>query len=238
MPAVHELGTRGRRALAEHDAMDVEPVTHLAETAHRQFAHSLMICEVLATLELAVRRDGASRFIAWPEILAKAPLATRTSAHPFRLAAGAPGQSAADRGRFLVPDGLFGLEYCHGDARSYRFFALETDRGTMPLSRTTEMQSSCVNKLLNYRNAIASGAHRLHWGVPNLLVLTVTTSEQRRTSIMAALDRLPVRSAFLLFATWTQRDSSSRFSADTTLPLQSWCRMGQSAMSIIRSDSR
>ncbi len=34
-----------------------------------------------------------------------------------------------------MPDGVFGLEYRSSGAPLYRFFALEIDRGTMPIAR-------------------------------------------------------------------------------------------------------
>src|SRR5258708_18593607 len=95
----------------------------LSEPAPRQYQHSLIMCQILASLDLGVRAAPSLRFIAWPEILGRAPEATRSSATPFRL--------PVPSGRYLVPDGLFGLEYATGASKAYRFFALEADRGTM-----------------------------------------------------------------------------------------------------------
>jgi len=103
----------------------------------------------------------------------------RASATPFRL--------PVPSGGYLVPDGVFGIEYKGGDAKAYRFFALEADRGTMPIARTDPKQSSYLAKLAAYGEIIARQVHKTHWGIPNLLVLTLTTSAARRSEIIAKL---------------------------------------------------
>ena len=78
-PAIYESGEGAKRALHESGIPVDDHRTFLAETAHRQFQHSLMICEVLASIELASRSSPNLRFIAWPEILGRAPKTARAS---------------------------------------------------------------------------------------------------------------------------------------------------------------
>ena len=80
----------------------------------------------------------------------------------------------------VVPDGLFGLEYARDGQKLYRFFALEADRNTMPVKRSNLEQTSYLRKVLAYRQIITQDIHRSHLGLPNLLVLTVTTNEPPR----------------------------------------------------------
>jgi hypothetical protein len=82
---------------------------------------------------------------------------------------------------------VFGIEYEIGAAKAYRFFALEADRGTMPIARTRPGQTSYLGKLSAYRRVIEEQAHRTQWGIPNLLVLTLTSSAARATEIVAKL---------------------------------------------------
>ena len=205
MPVVYENGERAREVLAMHGRL-AERCPHMpygASGAGRQFAHSLMICEVLAAIELATVADPNLRFIAWPEILAKAPEAVRNSNYPLRLPVPSSpafsGKRAAWNGRFVVPDGLFGLEYLVRDEKSYRFFALEVDRGTMPVRRSNGAQSSYLGKLLAYRGIVEGSGHKYGLGIPNLLVLTVTTSEPRKASMMSALSEEVGGNALFLF---------------------------------------
>ncbi len=178
VPAVHELGERGRRILGECAGRDCEARTYLAAHAHRQFRHGLMICECLASIELAVRERAGLRFMPWGEIVAKAPAETRATAVPFKLAL--PGGA-------IIPDAIFGLEYQADGRKTYRFFALEADRGTMPVSRAGTGQTSHLAKLALYRQAIEGMHHKRHWGVPNLLVLTLTTDVRRLADMLAKL---------------------------------------------------
>ena len=177
-PAVYEIGQGALRALRATGEVTGNQFTFLGKAVHHQFQHSLMICQILASLDLGVRAVPGLRFIAWPEIVGRAPEATRSSGTPFRL--------PLPSGGYLVPDGLFGLQYCQGARPLYRFFAVEADRGTMPLLRTNSRQSSLIGKIETYRAAYAAGRHRTNWGVPNLLVLVVTTEEARARGLLTA----------------------------------------------------
>ena len=223
LPVVYENGAGATRALREAGIAIDDTRTFPATTAHRQFQHSLMICEILASLDLGVRADPLLRFIAWPEILGRAPEAVRSSGTPFRF--------PVPSGGYLVPDGLFGLEYAHSGTRAYRFFALEADRGTMPVVRSTASQTSYLGKIAAYREMIKHRIHKSHWGIPNLLVLTVTVSAARVQEIMDRLQARPGESAAFLF--------KAVGAADLTTPapqllFEPWQRMGFPALCIAR----
>ena len=100
-PTVYETEGKVHQAL-EGAAGDPGRCTYLASGAHRQFQHALMICEALASIELAVRTTEGLRFIPWSELLSRAPEATRLSPTPFRVPNSAGG--------YLVPDGANGQE--------------------------------------------------------------------------------------------------------------------------------
>src|SRR5882724_8452740 len=83
-PVVHEIGTGAVRELRAAGIVADDSWTFLGDAGHHQFLHSLMICEVLASIELGVRSKHDLRFVAWPEMLSRAPEATRASPTPFR----------------------------------------------------------------------------------------------------------------------------------------------------------
>jgi Replication-relaxation len=220
MPAVHENGRGGINALrACGNGLDADE-RQIAGTTHRQFLHALMICEALASMELAVRAGEHLRFIAWPEILARASEVTRASRTPFRL--------PVPSGGYVVPDGLFGLEYRAGDAKSYRFFALEADRGTMPVARSKPGQTSYLGKLAAYGEIIGQQAHKTHWGIPNLLVLTLMNSEARMRATLERLGGQLGNAAFLFKAI----DASALRTPATQLLSEPWERAGRAAICI------
>ena len=172
-PVVYELGEGAERVLKERGGVG-DTSTFLSQACHRQFAHSVMICECLASIELATLRREGLRFISWPEIFARAPEATRASPVPFRIPVPSGG---------IIPDGLFGIEYGR-DKKTYRFFALEADRGTMPVTRSNGQQTSYLGKLDAYQEALGRQAHKSHLGIPNLFVLTVTTDHSRLSEML------------------------------------------------------
>lgn len=210
-PAIYELGERARRLIAGED---VERRTFLGRQAHRQFLHAVAICDALSSIELATRTRPGLRFIPWMEILERAPESTRAAAIPFRvpLADGA-----------VIPDALFGLEYQSPEKRAFRFCALEFDRGTMPVVRSDKRQTSLVGKLDAYRKLIDTNLHRSRLGIPNLLVLTLTTNCVRleracaelgntgRTFLFKAIDRQSLAAPFpdLLLEPWRRSGAPS-----------------------------
>ena len=102
-------------------------------------------------------------------------------------------------GGHLAPDGLFGSEYESGGTKTYRFFALEVDRGTMPVARSNPNQSSYLGKLSAYREIITHRVHKTNFGLPNFLILTLMTSQLRLTDLMDRLGRRVGEIANFLF---------------------------------------
>jgi hypothetical protein len=220
-PVVYEIAERARRALGEHGCPAANARTFLGPAAHRQFVHSRLICECLASIELATRQHTNLRFIAWSEILSRAPASTRSSPIPFRV----PFESGA-----IIPDGLFGLEYQTDRGKAYRFFALEADRGTMPISRTDRTKTSYLAKLAGYRAIIERGLHKQHWGISSLFVLTVTTSRERLAGILRGYG---VRDADPLFL-FKSITPSSLASPTARLLCEPWERSGLLPLAVDR----
>ncbi len=216
-PALYEIGNRVQRVLEHVGGGDLLQRTFLAPTAHRQLAHSVAICECLASIELESTEQPGLRFIPWGEILVRAPQATRASALPFRMPANGTGAA-------VIPDGVFGLEYRSGDEKAYRLFALEIDRGTMPVSRTDTRNTSLLGKMKAYDEVIAEQLYRTQWGVPNLLVLAVTSDAHRLADIANRAASLTAARHFL-FKAMESSGSELRVPPGQFL-LQSWQRPG------------
>jgi Replication-relaxation len=75
---VYELDERGSRVLRERG------LSFLAKSYHRNFAHELMVAQVMASFELGAREQPNVKLISWSEILASenTPRATRESTTP------------------------------------------------------------------------------------------------------------------------------------------------------------
>jgi hypothetical protein len=213
MPAVYELGDAGERLLIEQGEISesLSPLLRKGrQGAVRQFHHDLMVCDILASLEIGIRADRNLRLISWPEILAsrKMPEATRTASNPFSIPVAitytCPKTKATERSdKPLIPDALFGIEYSSDGKKSYRFFAVEADRNSEPIFRGNLHQSSYLRKILQYQGIAARKAYQSHFGLPNLLVLNVTTNEQHMRNIVQFVSEITEGkgSAHLLFKT-------------------------------------
>jgi hypothetical protein len=212
-PVVHKIG-KGAIVWGGLPA-EADAVTWLRDGAHRQFQHTLMICEVLASIELTMRGRDDLRFVPWPEILGKAPQRTRESERPYVL-------TTSDGRSTVVPDALFGIVYNRDKRPTYRFFALEADRGTMPVARTDRAGTSVLAKLAAYRDILAENIYRSRLGIPNLLVLTVTTDHSRCNEIIGRLSKAGEAAQFL----FRSAGSSALATPCGALLTDAWMRPG------------
>ena len=69
----------------------------------------------------------------------------------------------------------------------------------MPVVRSNPDKTSYLGKIAAYREIMAHHIPKTHLGLPNLLVLTVTTSGARVQEIMDRLQDRPTESAAFLF---------------------------------------
>jgi len=230
MPAAYELGVKAMQALRANGIS----VGSLPST---QFQHSMMVCDILASIELAVRANPLLRLITWNEIVDKMPEQARSCDNPLELPCSIaytfPRSKSTHRStKALVPDAIFGIEYL--PQNSFRFFALEADRNHEPVYRNNLAQTSYLRKILQYRE-IAKGTYKTHWGLPNLLVLTVTTSETHMNNILKLARELfgEKGASYLLFKTMPSLASLERApSPDAQLLTGPWQRAGHDPFEI------
>lgn len=244
MPVIYELDDRGEQVLRERGLIHCDsPLLKKGRMgAYRQFAHQLMICDCMASIELGVRQDRGLRFISWQEIVAKAPESTRKLDNPFAIPVSITHTfsrtGAMQRADIkIVPDGLFGLEYTRDGSKAYRFFALEADRNTQPVTRSDLQQTSYLRKILAYRQLSAQGIYKSHLGLPNLFVLTVTTNELHMTNIMSLVSDLSAegKSRLFLFKTMSSVGDFRKAPEPTAqLFTDPWQRVGYEAFPIDR----
>jgi len=187
-PLIYDLTDAGRQILAEAGRLDRRTPLR---TDH--FLHRFMGASISASIELLARERGIA-FIPTERILShpRCPESTRASSNP--LAIPVPGGLGS-----LVPDNLFGFRY---PGEGYRFFAVEIDRNTESIERKTWKQNAFAKKIHGYREIFHSRAFERHWGVPNLLVLTVTTNRAHMLNILRYLAKLddPFSERFLFKA--------------------------------------
>jgi hypothetical protein len=188
-PLVYALGNRGA-ALLETEGV-VRRGGARWDTKNRNLSrvflhHTLAVAEVMVAFEVACRSREDVRFIPPEEVLARAPEATRRLRLPFRWQVEIRHDGKLQR-LGLEPDKVFGLRFEDApENRRYAFFFLEADRGTMPVTRKGLGQTSFLRKLLCYQGTWRQGVHRMHLGISNFRVLTVTTSRDRMEHLVKA----------------------------------------------------
>jgi len=161
---VYDLNDRSKKVLEEHGKLS--PYINRADP----FLHRLMGACVGASLELTLKEKYISRHA----ILSKHD-------KPMEL----PLSNFSDR-KALVPDELMGVNY----GGSYRFFAIEIDRNTESIERKKAGQNTFAKKLENYLDVMRNRTYKDVWGIPNLMVMTVTTNVTHMKNIMAHLKQL------------------------------------------------
>ncbi len=194
---VYDLAPRARFALAERG----NQASRVPRTD--PFVHRLMTACVMASIELTAPTFDL-RYISFGEILAR-PECESARRAPNPLAVPLPS------GGTLIPDGLFGFHY---PGAGFRFFAVEIDRNTESLERTNLAQSSLGRKIAGYLALLADRTYRRWWGLPNLHILTVTTSETHARNILALIERQSAPAYQERFAAATE----ARFGANWRVP--------------------
>lgn len=193
-PDIYELSDDGATLIAERTQL-VQPATWLKHGrygAKTLAAHNLTICHAVASIEAAAKASGL-RFLTCTEILARAPKATQEARQPFAIPVSIshafPGGKVHRSDLPVIPDAVFALQYPNG---TYRCFALEIDRATMPLTRSNLDETSYLRKLLQYREVLSRGAYKAHFGMTEtpMLLLTVTTNLRHLEGIKALLQNL------------------------------------------------
>jgi hypothetical protein len=80
-----------------------------------------------------------------------------------------------------IPDEVFAVDGLH--------FALEADLHNEPIHRSTLAQTSYLRKFLQVREILANKTYQTVWGIPQLLVLNVTVSDEHCRNIMEYMAR-------------------------------------------------
>jgi hypothetical protein len=194
-PDIYCIDTKGIDTLAER-GISPDYVTHLHRQKNdapvHQFAHDMMICDTLASIEVGCREAGL-RFIPWTEIIART-----TAPKPMKLACTVAHDFGTHRENFethLVPDALFGVQYRDGKVA---FFALECERRS-PKDVKKLTRSSSLKKLIGYRDIIRRGEYKDQLAIRNLRVLMVAPTPTMMRNILDLAERVVGPSPVFLF---------------------------------------
>lgn len=151
--------------------------------------HDSALSLVMSSIEIAIRRIPALRFVTHLDIVRHASPEAQNAHSPLsiplpRLQHTFPGRTSVSLGNVLVkPDALFGIEY----PDRHKVFALEFDRSTEDVEPSKNlMRASWLRKVLTYSAASQKPKpiYETYLKIPNLLVLCVFSDSQRMAHVM------------------------------------------------------
>jgi len=185
---IYGLTRKGARHLRKHgfeykrsllDGIDKE-----RGAGWRFIDHSIGISEFFVRLELTARGLKDLRVLGRREILEDAPKGANVG--QLRLQARIP-LGSAHRMSSVVPDGFFGLQFLPEEHEAY--FMYEKDRGEMPVMRHRNLYGTFLaKKLLTYYEASRQRRHVDDLGIPNFRVLVETTTPDRVSQMLDAVN--------------------------------------------------
>jgi hypothetical protein len=186
---VYGLAPKGVRALREHGYL-LHGEGDWTERHNRRggaifIEHTLAVAKFLTAVEVSCRARTDVELVRDHEIIADAPEVTRRAREPLRWVV-RPDRSKNETWS-VVPDGLFALSFADGSAA---YFALELDRGTIPIVRNSNDHHSIIRKFEIYYQGWRANRHVEQFGVKQMRVLMVTESAERVSNMLSAIDKI------------------------------------------------
>jgi hypothetical protein len=197
-PLVYGLSNRGARLLRDHGHL-IDTDVDWSENCRRAGAafidHSVARSRFMAALDVAQRDRNDIDLLEASMIIARAPEKTQRARYPLKWVAQVPDGHGGEVPASVISDDLFALVF---DDDSASYFVVEIDRGQMPVRRTVGRSEEVVagkrrlrtfytHKLSTYWHGWRQRRHVQQFGIEQLRVLTVTTSEKRIETMLDAL---------------------------------------------------
>ena len=190
-PLVYALGNKGASCLSTRYGLKMPSKVYWTEKNRRvrekHIEHTLGISDFMVGIEMMCQERPELELIDPDAILANAPPQTRKARYPFRWKTRV-WHDGRTHDISIVPDFVFGLR--NTKTEKEKFFFLEIDNATMPVSRKDVMQTSFMRKVQSYIDTLDQDTPKRRFSIPGFQVLTVTTSEKRIASIQKAIARV------------------------------------------------
>lgn len=170
--AVHQLAKAGREALEECGEYQ-STASHTGPWIHRH-----MVACITASFELATLGRSDVSFIHQHTILKRAKTYLRCSLRIEDV------ETANEVRKDLQPDAVFGLAYHSATGDRFRFFVVEADRGTEPVSSRNWNRKSFARHLVQYQSYVEDGAYRDHLKLTAPLLVLNVCPDQKRIDLM------------------------------------------------------
>ena len=203
---VYGLNRRGAAMLRHMDGLpySVHRTSPSGSVKRLFLEHTLQVAEFMVKLQLACRQHGAVRLITADQL--PLPDETRRRREPLRWNVSIKSMEKIG----VIPDQVFGLEWKDQTNQPHRaYYFLESDLGTMPVTRRGLRQSSLLRKLLAYESTWVQNLHRSRFGFKRFRVLFITTTPERVSHIIETTRCLERGHGLFLFTDFESMQSAS-----------------------------
>lgn len=164
---IYEISAAGMKRVTDSVPEATNLVRNRTDAPVVQFAHAMMICDTLASIEIGVARAGLT-FITEAEITSHSTVPDPLRL-PVELSHTFPNGKHEHVKTYARPDAVFGIRY--GDGRT-RLFLLECEHYS-PTIRHTFKGTSTLKKIVAYRHLRSSNVLVDHLGKRRFTVLVV-----------------------------------------------------------------
>lgn len=217
---VYDLGRGGERALKRAGSW-----SDRAGPSGGPWWHRLMVSSITASIEIGTLARYDVSFISQAQILDR----SKTSLECLVIYVDPASRKRVRR--LLIPDAVFGLEYHTTHGSRYRFFVVEADRATEPLTTQNWNRKSAMRSFAQYAAYVGRSAYKSHLNLrAPLLVLNVTTSRARCDRLVETLNKQsPAGNDYMLFQHWDVFETPPRIPRPNASLLEGgWQRAGLS----------
>ena len=182
--------------------------------------HDVSLSDFTVTLDLFFRDHPTGRMISEVDLINRSPRLDVRAHRGWPVAFSYRGQSVE---HWVKPDRFTGAEFSdRPKSRNTRYYAIELDRGTMPLEAASLEKASILRKLLSYETTIADRILEDFFLIPHCHVLFLTIGKRRRGNMVELASRIvgSDRAAEAMFFAVQPQSPSVGFSVD--LPSIEW----------------
>lgn len=197
-PIVYALGNKGASLLSTRYGLKMPAKTYWTEKnrriRERHIEHTLGIADFMISVEEMCRTSDHLEMIDQQSILNRAPKQVRRSKYPFRWKTQIR-HNGKRHDIAIIPDYVFGIrDKNRKPVLNEKFYFVEIDRGTMPITRRDITQTSFMRKVLSYADTLERDLALKLFKMKGFQVLTVVNSEDRIAAIQNAITHLPEKS--------------------------------------------
>lgn len=180
-PREYVLAQRGMNALANARSFAPKRIS-IPRSSRSYRTHDLALSDFTVSMDLHVRSLEQAQLIDELSLIHRSPRLDVRSHRGWPVAFSHNGETFE---HWVKPDRFLGIKfYDRPDNQNARYFAIEIDRGTMPLEANSLQKASIFRKLLTYQATHQNEVLKDLFVIPHAYTLFLTTGHRRRDNMV------------------------------------------------------